>query len=310
MRARLLAAAIVLATAPSLGAGTFDPRQVAADAQWVVHVDVDLLRASQAAERFIGPWLASERVQRELAKLRQAIGTDPTRDLHAVTFCGDRLRPNRGAMIVHADVQPGPLVAFLATQPDYRTGNHRTHTIYTWTGRRRGHEHTVNACLFDSSLVVSARERGDLEKALDVLDGKAANLAGSGSPLLAEAPAAAVVQIRAHRLAEASLPFKSPLVHQTELLNIDLGEDHGEAFFHGRVVARSEQSAADIRRVVEGLIAMFRLVHDSDKDAKTVLAAVELNVEQRTVEVRWRGQVEDLIRIIRTQWVNKHGGNR
>ncbi|HLA84415.1 MAG TPA: hypothetical protein VJL29_06450 [Thermoguttaceae bacterium] len=326
MRFRFLLAAVALAlVVPASWAGPLDVRQISADARWVAHLDVDALRTTQAAEQYLKPLLAKERAQAGLQKLREAGGFDLAADLHGVTLYGTRFEPRRGVVIFHADAVETRLVAFLETQPDYKTTEYGRHAVHSWTDRHSG-SHTVIGCLYrpgkssDESvqeplLVLIAHNPSDMRRAIDVVDGKAASLDGDDSPLVAGAEQRAskkpvVVMLGAGGLAEAALPLKSPVLRQCDMLNVVLGETDGEAFLACRLAAKSDEGAKNIEQVVQGLLAMGRLAGDANENLKKVLETVELSLDGKTVELRWHGQAADVVHAARTQWALRHGGGR
>jgi len=175
-----IAAAAVLTMAGSAGAAPLDEARLGADAKWVAHVDFDALRGSTTVRAVAGPWLATERVRRELAKIRETVGLDPAEDLHSVTFYGPEPVEGRGVALLSADVDRARLEAFLAEQPDYAAASYEKHVIHTWTHRRpRRGDVTIHGCFPDAAILLFSQDAGDLRAAVDVLDGRRPNLGAS-----------------------------------------------------------------------------------------------------------------------------------
>lgn len=309
MRTSSIAWAIVAAMPVLALAGPLDQRHVAADAKWVVHLDADALRASPTARQFGGLWLSSKSAQDGLQRLRETIGLDPVKDLHALTFYGDQLKEHRGVAIVRSERDQPRLTAFLAKQPDYATDQYKSHQLHTWTRRRGDREQTLIGCFYGSDLLLFGEHAGDLQAALDVLDGERPALDRGDLPLGAEAPPGTILLIRAADLANAELPFKSPVIRLSELLGIAIGERGGKTFVDARLVTKSEQNAADMRDVAVGLVAMARLYRDSDEDALKILHAVEVATEGRTVVLKWSGLATDVLKVISKEMIRRHGRN-
>ncbi|NLE37323.1 MAG: hypothetical protein GX621_04795 [Pirellulaceae bacterium] len=321
MRQCVLFLATVSCLVVSARADQFDPRHVAADTQWVAHLDIDALRSTQAAEQFLKPLLASDRAQRELKNIREAIGVDLTEDLHGATVYGSSFEPRRGIVVARVNLIESVFLGFLAKQPDHRTAKYRNHELHSWTDPH--HKGTLFACVCKPpndatatsgqilSLAVVAHHQADMHKALDVLDGESPNLAESETPLAAEIRAATgadkpVATIGVRGLGKADLPLKSPIVRQCETLAVALGEDDGRVVLHARLVADSEAAAADMENVVRGLVALGRLSAESNEAMRTVLDAVALSVEQRAVVLEWRGYALDVLQAAQQEWMKRN----
>ena len=310
MSIRTLIFMAVLASSPVLQAKPLDERQVAADARWLLHVDLDALRESGASAFLVTQWLQARPIQNHLDGIREAIGLDVTKDLHGITLYGEKLVPDRGAVVARASLDPSRVMAFLARQSDYEKQEIGGHEVLSWVERRGGEKHTVFGAMLGPEGMVFSRDVDDLAAALAVLDGKAASLADSESPLKGPAPVGAVVLVRACGLSEAQLPLKSPILRLSEILSLAAGEEvDGAAFVEVRLTAASEKHVAEFHDVAVGLVALARLMRDNDEDVLRLLDAVAIRTEDRTVVARWSGQWIDVIKAVGNEHFRKHTMN-
>ena len=301
---------LVILVAPLVGVGAsafaapLDGNQVAVDAKWVAHFDLDAVKTATLAEKVLRPWFSNELVRLKLDGIKTFTGIDLKRDLHGVTSYGNRLAKNTGVVIFHANVDGPRLVGIAQRNPGYKATDFGKHTLHTWIERKDlPDEHTVTGCVFGPDLLIVGRDGADVKAALDVLDGKSAALAGSDSPLAGEVPEGAVFMARVAGLAELELPFKSPIVNESELLWAALGErdgplGKGEVFGQLKFVAKSDDLAKQVEDVVRGLRAMALLHHGSDEEAKKIVEGLKVTTSQRTVHVEWRGAAEGVWRLI------------
>jgi hypothetical protein len=184
-------------------------------------------------------------------------------------------------------------------KPDYNATGYDNHTLHAWTERKDNPgEHTVTGCVFGPELLIVGRDAAEVKAALDVLGGKSAVLAGSDSPLAGEVPEGAVVMAGVTGLAEAELPFKSPIINQSELFWAALGERDGEVFGKLKFVAKSNEAAKQVEDIVRGLRAMALLQHGSDEEARKIVERLGVTTSQRTVQVEWRGAADGVWRLI------------
>jgi hypothetical protein len=115
-------------------------------------------------------------------------------------------------VILRAQVDQPYLVEKVQGAPGYKSSTHDSYTLHTWIHNRgKRHEHQVTGCFHAPTELVFGRTEGEVSAALDVLDGKSPNLAGSDSSLAAEIPAGTSIVARVSGLADANLPTKSPL---------------------------------------------------------------------------------------------------
>jgi len=298
MRAFSIAAAVVLAVAATASAGPLVPQRVAADAKWVVHVDFDALRSAPIVEKLSQPWLNRDSTKRQLEKVREILGTDPLTALHGVTFYGTSLAGSGYVVVLDAKVDPQRLLAFVRRMPDYRTETYGDRELHAWThtGGRRGKQ-SVTACFAGDNLTVVAGDAADVKRALDVLDGKSPALP-TDSPLAAEVPSGTAFRGAALGLAEARLPFRSPLVRQSERIAVAAGEHEGEAFAEGTIVARSPEVAQQLRAIIEGFRATAALQFGNDARAAAAFQRLKVTVQENEVHVQWRVPNEDLLGLI------------
>ncbi|MDZ7618030.1 MAG: hypothetical protein U1E05_13575, partial [Patescibacteria group bacterium] len=290
----------------TLRAETLDQRHVAADARWLVHLDLDAVREGESARHLVGAWLRAEPVRSQLVGIREAIGLDVVKDLRAATLYGHELVPDRGVLIVHAPIDESRLMAFLTQQPNFAQQTQEGRNVLTWTERRGGQNHTVFGAIHQQQRMIFSQNEADLAAALAVLDGKAASLAEQDSPLKGAAPEGAVLLIRASGLSEAKLALKSPILRLSETLALTAGEHGAAAFVEVRLTAASEEHVAEFRDVATGLIALAKLMRENDKDVLNLLNAIAIRTEDRTITARWSGQLVDVIKAVENEQLRNH----
>lgn len=284
-------------------AAVFNPAQVAADATWVVHVDVDALRASTFFQKAYAKAIESDRRVREgLDRVRKDLGLDVEKDLHGVTVYGRRLRSNEGVLLFNAAIDAKDLAAKAKYLPDYTSIAHGKHEIHRWTDAKgKSGEHAVHAVFYASDLVVFAVQAEELKTALDVLDGASPGLAKT-SPLAVASPLGTGFTLRAAALAEAELPFKSPLVTQSESLRVSAGEHEGEVFFEASLGMRTAETAAQVKAIVDGLRAMVELQQGQDAMAIELIRAMQIIQQDKMVHVKFRAPAAALWAMFERQW--------
>lgn len=306
MKPRWAALAMVVGLAPAVCAEPLDVKRVSADAKWLVHVDVDAMKAGKVPKTVGRLWLQLPSVAEKLNQVKGALGLEPLKDLHGITVFGRQYAEAGSVVVLHADVDRERLTTFLRWRPGYRAESYGNHELIAWTEKEgKKDEHTVTGCFHGPTVIAFGRDAAEVKNALDVLDGTSAGLAEGHALFAAETPAGTMIQARAVDLADVELPFKSPLVRKSRVLLLTLGEHDDEAFAVARVVTESAEVAGQLQAVVEGFLAMAELQFDSDQLVTKLLQAVQVSIDEKTVIVRFRAQVDDVSKLIERVWTRQ-----
>lgn len=302
MRILVIAAAVVAVTAQ---ASPLDVKEVSAAATWVVHVDFDAMRDSTVALKAYGKLLdCNKDVRWQIAFLRAMIGVDVKKDLHGLTLYGATIGGKKGGVFVfHLEVNRELLLQKLKQSPDYKMSNHGPHQVHSWTDSKgKKDEHPLAGAFHGPAVVVLAATVGDVETALDVMDGELPALYGSDSPLAEPAPPGTILTANAEKLATAELPFKSPLVTESEVFHLAAGEHEGESFLLTRLVTKSPDVAEQVKAIVEGLRAMAELQRRSDQATSKLLHRIKLGLADRAVNAEFRAPAGEVWAQIEKEW--------
>lgn len=283
-----------------------DPGRVSAQAKWLAHVDFDAVRRAGLAKKAEEALLSSQAAQEKLRQFRQTLGMDLTRDLQGITFYGTRFVAQSGVAIIQAKLDRQKLLFLLQRDASHTASSYGDHTLHSWTqDKGQPSQHAITGCFHGESLAVVGQDADEVKAALDVLDGKSPDLAGSDSQLKQDVPPGTVFESRAVELAAAGLPFQSPIVRKTELLAVAVGEHGGEVFVRATLVASEAEVANQVRAAVDGLRAIALLQHSNDENIVKALEALDVSTEDSTVTVAWRMPVDELLELVEKQWAKR-----
>jgi hypothetical protein len=304
MRRWTIALAVVLILARAACAAPLDLKQVPADAAWVAHLDVDAMRTSTVLQRAYRKYIQPQKkAQRQLDNLRDRTGMDPRKDLHGLTAYGKRIGRNEGVLIVQAEVNQKLLLALVKLTPDHRSVGYGPYEIHTWTDAKgKKDQRTVSGAFYKPMVIVLAPSADEVKAALDVLDGKSPSLAGKPSPLAAPVPAGTAVMARAVGLAHAELPFKSPLVTQSETFSLVVGEHQAECFAEAKLATRSPELAAQVKAIAEGARAMAELQRSGEPATVNLIRRLQVKVTGKTVSVEFHAPADEVWTEVDKNW--------
>lgn len=295
--ARSIALALAAAIAPALAAGPLDLRRVAADSDWVLHLDAEALRGSRL-ERLIfghGPALGID--LDGLEELRDATGFDLRRDLHGATLFGrgDREEGEDGTLVAETTDAIEAALERLAEIPEVDA---RRETIGGRPGWRfAGEDDEASSWLVvlphgdrGRRLVVSASDRYLVDQAARLLEGAAPAL-GPARPawMIGEAPGPGTILYGAAGKLRAVPGDVSRLVELADAGAVEFVERDGRLRARISVLAERAEKAADLRDVMRGLVALGRLLlpaDDPDLDfLRDLLDGVEPSSEGRRIDL-------------------------
>lgn len=310
MRSSLIATlTVVLAAAGTVRAAPFDASQIAGDAKWVAHIDVDAAMKTTIMQTMRQRLTAHEDVQRHIGELKAASGMDLWTDLHSVTFYGSDFDHENGVAVIHAKVDPKRVIDHLRLQPDYKVQQQGKRQLHYWTKTKgpRSPKGLVGAFHTPSVIVVS-RDEQKVTRALDALDGNGSTLKGSTSPLAAAQPAGVCIHVKSVGTAGAAdLKPDQQWMRQAESISIAMGEQAGQTFFRMAVNATSPEAAVQMKQIVDGLKAMAAMKHASDPNVKRLVDAVQMTLTDSTVAMNVELPSNELIQMMEKHW-NEHGG--
>ncbi len=288
---------VVLSTVAGLvRAEPLNPKQVSADAKWLVHLNADAMRSSAMIDQ--GYKERGDKAKAIIEKVPELRGLcdaiDPAKNVQGITLYGTQLKPEGVAILQAKLTEPvlNTLYEDVQKLPDYATSSHGSHEIYTWThAKGTSHQHGVASSYVQPNMLVFGTSVGEVENALDVLDGKKPNLAGKCA-LAAPAPAGALLLVRVAGLAKLDcLHIDSPIVKQADVLGLTLGEDNNEAYLTGEILAKDAKTAAKVKETVDNaLTAALQTVDDSD--LSELLNAIQVDSKDKTVTADVRGPAD------------------
>ncbi|MDP6408115.1 MAG: hypothetical protein QGI46_01930 [Planctomycetota bacterium] len=196
----LATAALAAESSPEMSDGELDRGLVPADAQWLVHIDVEagrdtrLIRAAVAlAERFD---LRAELDQFECVE--GFLGVDPFSLLRSLTVFGGELgadiaRPHeQGVAVLRVTSAASAVMARLVARSEYRAVQLEGRVLHSWDagGTDEVFCQTVAARESTDLLLMLSGDAGELLRALRVLEGAAPSLREASVAALEARPAA------------------------------------------------------------------------------------------------------------------------
>ncbi len=286
------------------GAEPYDPRQVPADAKWVIHFDVDAAQKSSLGQIVRQHLLADVGFVRKAQEFQTFSGTRLLDDIHAVLLFGREFEGPRSVLVIHADLDAELLKRNMrALKPDFGSKFHGQHEVMTW----RDGDMPVFACFHSRTATVISQSFDDITISLDVLDGKAAGLK-SDSFLAEKSTLGTILFVASDKLQDLARrnPDVSPITRSADGGAVTFGENDRQLFLRGLLISSSNELARQTRMALDGLRTLVVLAaNDKNKpvDARTsaiaeILRGATVDVKDKIVSVELRLSVNTILQLL------------
>lgn len=289
MRNLLIAAAAMGICGAGL-AGPLDTERVAADAVWLIHVDVEALTASTIGKAVLENGDRFDIDFDELDEIKEELGLDLRTDLLGITAYGSSEDfEEEGVIVAVTNDRADEALQRLINHKDVRvrTIDLDGYTVYA-LDEGDHYLHVGRADRRDRRIVVVSSDKHALQAALKVIEGRAPSLSVGKSPFLASRPGkssiifAAVGKVGAlHGIEPASR-----ILQLSDGLTVDIGEAEGEVRAEATVSATTRENAENISRVLDGAIGLALLAaQDNPQLGRLTDLARSLSVTTRDQKI-------------------------
>lgn len=262
-------------------ADAFDPKQVPATAKWLVHLDIDALRGTQAGQAIHDKLQNDSHFLQSMSQLKAITGIGSVEDFHDITLYGADVGEAAAVVVVHAPADRERILTMLQNNPGFSNISYHEHAIYSWTDGPK----TQFGAFADPDLAIIGRTQEALQTALDTLDGTGKAIDPQAT-MASGAKKGVLACIAGRDL--ASLKKKGE-AQQAAMANIDsaaicLSEDPTNVILNGTVLAKTPEAAKQLQSILDGIKGFVTLSANSENaDENTKLAAKAL--ENLKVEV-------------------------
>ena len=164
-------------------AAPLETKNIAADAKWVVHLDVDAVRDSKIVQKAFATCPELKESGKHFDTIRDKIGVDLRKDLHGITLYGPDTDKTHAVAIVFSTVDQKLLLEKAAKATDHKVTRHGAVEIHSWTQKHGDKTETAAGAFYKPDVLVFAANWQAVGKAIDVLDGKSPGLTDAKSPL-------------------------------------------------------------------------------------------------------------------------------
>ncbi len=241
----------LIALAAPLIAGELVPAQIPASAKWMLHADLDALRASETGKAIFSR-IESEHGAK-LRAMKRMFSLHPLDDLKGVTLYGDG-RPDHGVALIHGTFDRAHLEEVIQAADDYKSSAQAGTQIHSWSDKGK----PQHAAFASADLIAFSRHEDLLRAALDALKANAPAqadpffLTDGGKPLVAASA----------RLGEIDMPADAArILKLASVLHLAANEHAGRFTLRAAAESGDATQADRLRRMLDGVLAFAEAGH-------------------------------------------------
>jgi hypothetical protein len=236
---------LLLGLAAPLFAGEMVPAQIPSSAKWMLHADLDAMRASETGKKIF------TRIEDEHgAKLRafkRMFSIHPLTDLHGVTLYGDG-KPEHAVVLIDGTFDREHMEDVVKAADDYKESSHAGFTVHNWDDKGKDQ----HAAFASDRLLVFSHQADLLKDALDVLK---ANAPASADPFFTAEGGKPLLAASA-KLSEIDMPADAArLVRMAKSLRLAANENGGRFLLRAGADTADAKDAERLRRMLDGVVA-------------------------------------------------------
>lgn len=305
MPLRWILAACLATCSLTANAGPLDKGRISADAKWFLHLDMEQFGPSHTCKVLLQDPKGGERLRNLLSHYQNLLGADPLKAISHITLYGEEITGSRGVALVGGTINSRAVAARLATYPAYSSRKNQKSVIHRW--KDPANNAALNACLYQSGLLVITSDDTSMDAALDTLRGSRPSMAARKTTILNIPPPAEgsfLVAASAGYAGSAPNPLKSMLLRNTTSTAMQVAESRGILDANIAMDAVSSDAAFQIHQVVNGLIVSAAFT-DESSGLSRLAELSEVTRNDKQVKLRVHCPARDAAAILASALLSK-----
>lgn len=280
---------------------------IPAEAQWLVHLDVQgLLNSrlfSEAQERETDLDFDNNRDYQEM---KARLGIDITKDVDSVTIYGLPRHPEAVVFMAHSHRDLDEVMvrlSVLAPRTDVEVDGLQLSRWAPPEGNKTVYSYLARHADSDERILLVAQDANDLVIGIEALRGESATLDDGDSELGVSATDGAILQVSADgQLADwADVEPASNIAKLVRSAVVEFGENSSAVYAHVTVETASAADAARVTQILQGAMALASLASEMEKQLKDLLPLLQglkFHADGSTLTIHFEHDLDDLIAML------------
>ena len=281
---------------------------VPADAQWVMHLDMEKF-VSSALFKLLTDVKGGPGIQLKAEQFAGKFKMDPLKDIRDVTVFGRAGAGEEPVVAVSGNFDQAHILGLLKTESSFKETPYGKHTLYSWDGEHFG-------VFVNDGLALITEKEADIKSALDALEGKTKNV--SASPLLSllkKESGKAMIEFALADISRLTGQVKDAgaaqalpaMLTQMQSITGFVSETGDKLNMKIEIGAESDQVATNIEQAIRGLLALMNL--QFKEDAQFVTQRLNVQTDGKRVRIDASYLIPELTKILQERKASGHGAD-
>ncbi len=265
---------------------------IPAEADWVIHFDLEKFATTQIGESLLGEEGALP-LKKKNTQFKKKYQIDLLKDIKGITIYGIGRGEKKTVACLKGNLKQSYLLGLLAAEETHAEIPHGKYTIHNWNH----HEYGV---FVDENLALIGTDEDTIKMALDVISGKKANIASSSlTSYLNEIPSNAFFAALAKDISSmAEQAAKVFVFKKTESALFTLTEEKENLNMKLNFTVKTPEDAKNMESVIRGLISLASMqIQETHKELMPHLERIIISTEGKKVRVEFTYPSKEMIDI-------------
>ena len=235
-------------------AAPLETKNVAANAKWVVHVDVDAVRDSLIVKKAFETCPLLKDSGKHFDMIRDKAGVDLRKDLHGITLYGPDTDKTHAVAIVFSTVNQKLLLEKAQKATDHKVTKHGKIDIHSWTQKHGTKTQTAAGAFYKPDVLVFAANAEGVAAAIDVLGRQVAR--PDRCEVAAGGPSAGGRDRRGPGDRHSGRRRDAPFSSRPSRSASPWARYNGKSFYRASLVMKSPEAANQVKAITDGFKAI------------------------------------------------------
>jgi len=284
---------------PALG-GPLAREQVAASANWVVHLDYDQFSQSRLGQ-LIRAEATEKGLEAKLLEFKQVFSFHPIDDVRNVTLYGQGEDKTKVVVIVQGNYDKQTLLGLVQLNGSYEEIRAGDLVIHSWIDKNRNER--AYGTFYDADQVIIAGSVDAVKLAVAVLNGQEKNAQEDDSFSLPATKGPGAFLLAAARDVSSMANHKNGIIlKQADELTLVIGEVNEKFYIDADLKAKTPEAAVAVGQMAQGLIAVGMLAGKNHPELAQLAASIGISVEGNLVQVSFQRESEKIFAAMKKTW--------
>ncbi|MBN2590215.1 MAG: hypothetical protein JXA96_10170 [Sedimentisphaerales bacterium] len=288
---RIILVLNILLFAGMFASGSVPIERIGLDANWFAQFDCGLFLKSVSGEA-IKKHLTELDVEKRLEDFAIYFGFNPLEDVQNVMLYGQGNDRDKAVLLIEGKFNKERLLALVGMNAEFKEIVYDDITIQQWRETDKNVQQSaegrmIYGCFFRDDLIMLCSGLSCLKDAIDVMKGtrKSTSEEIFKDSLLLDSNV--FLHIAAKDIAQllGDEP-NAAVLKQTEQIIIGVGQDSENIFACVKLKAKSQETARNISKLVDGIIALLSLAGDEQPELAKIGQMIKLTTDYDKVEIR------------------------